>query len=136
MELLNPEGAEVLASYDHYNWKRYAAITQNQYGKGTAMYLGCHVSNEMLREILSDILKRIGLWGQEQEVPFPVIIKKGINDFGKEIRYYLNYSPQVQEVKYYGNEAKDLLTEDKIYEGQTLRIEPWNLRILERKQEA
>ena len=136
MELLNPEGAKVLASYDHYNWKRYAAITQNQYGKGTATYLGCHVSNEMLREILSDILKKIGLWGQEQEVSFPVIIKKGINDFGKEIRYYLNYSPQVQEVKYCGNEAKDLLTGDKIYEGQTLRIEPWNLRILERKQEA
>ncbi len=90
----------------------------------------------MLREILSDILKRIGLWGEEQKVPFPVIIKKGINDFGKEIRYYLNYSPQIQEVQYCGNEAKDLLTGDKIYEGQILRIEPWNLRILERKQEA
>ena len=30
----------------------------------------------MLREILSDILKRIGLWGEEQKVLFPVIIKK------------------------------------------------------------
>lgn len=29
MELLVSEGAEVLASYEHYNWKDYAAITRN-----------------------------------------------------------------------------------------------------------
>ena len=40
MELLKPEGAEVLAEYEHYNWKGYAAITRNQYGKGMAYYLG------------------------------------------------------------------------------------------------
>lgn len=27
MELLIPHGAEVLASYDHYNWNEYAAVT-------------------------------------------------------------------------------------------------------------
>ena len=31
MELLMPQEAEVLASYDHYNWKEYAAITKNHY---------------------------------------------------------------------------------------------------------
>ena len=41
MELLMPQEAEVLASYDHYNWKEYAAITKNHYGKGTAIYIGC-----------------------------------------------------------------------------------------------
>ena len=35
MELLIPQEAEVLAFYDHYNWKEYAAITKNHYGKGT-----------------------------------------------------------------------------------------------------
>ena len=29
MELLMPQEAEVLAFYDHYNWKEYAAITKN-----------------------------------------------------------------------------------------------------------
>ena len=41
MELLVSEGAEVLASYEHYNWKDYAAITRNHYGKGLAVYIGC-----------------------------------------------------------------------------------------------
>lgn len=132
MELLNPEGAEVLASYDHYNWKRYAAVTRNSYGKGTAVYLGCHVSDGMLREILGDILKQAGLWGREQEVEFPVIIKKGINDYGKEVVYYLNYSPDVQSLRYWGNDAEDLLTGEGVRDGKNLVIEPWNLRILER----
>ena len=84
MELVNPEGAQMLASYDHYNWKRYAAVTRNVYGKGTATYLGCWTSDAMLREILTDVLKDAGLWGMEQEVEFPVIIKKGTNDLGKD----------------------------------------------------
>ena len=41
MELLMPQEAEVLAFYDHYNWKEYAAITKNHYEKGTAIYIGC-----------------------------------------------------------------------------------------------
>lgn len=37
MELLIPDSAEVLASYEHYNWKEYAAITKNHYGNGVAV---------------------------------------------------------------------------------------------------
>ncbi|MFR5152844.1 MAG: beta-galactosidase trimerization domain-containing protein [Ruminococcus sp.] len=40
------EGAEVLASYEHYNWKDYAAITRNHYGKGQAVYIGCMTDEE------------------------------------------------------------------------------------------
>lgn len=46
MELLVSEGAEVLASYEHYNWKDYAAITRNHYGKGQAVYIGCMTDEE------------------------------------------------------------------------------------------
>lgn len=132
MELLNPDTAQVLASYDHYNWKRYAAVTKNSYGEGTAVYLGCKVSDAMLREILCDVLKDADLWNREQEVEFPVIIKKGINDYGKEVVYYLNYSSNVQSLQYWGNDAEDLLAGESVCDGNSLVIEPWNLRILER----
>lgn len=39
MELLMPQEAEVLVSYDHYNWNEYAAITKNHYGKGIAIVM-------------------------------------------------------------------------------------------------
>ena len=48
MELLMPQEAEVLASYDHYNWKEYAAITKNHYRKGTAIYIGCMTDDNTL----------------------------------------------------------------------------------------
>ena len=132
MELIHPDTAEVLASYDHYNWKRYAAVTRNHYGEGSATYLGCWTSDNMLREILADVLKEAGLWTEDQKVEFPVIIKKGVNDFEKEVVYYLNYSPEVQSVKYTGINGIELLTEEKISTGDMLKIEPWNLKIIER----
>ena len=57
---------------------------------------------------------------------------KIINDFEKEVVYYLNYSPEVQSVKYTGNDGTELLTEEKISTGEVLEIEPWNLKIIER----
>ena len=52
MELLEPQGAQVLASYDHYAWKKYAAVTKNDYGKGTCIYLGCMTSSAYLKALI------------------------------------------------------------------------------------
>lgn len=131
MELVNPEGARVLASYDHYNWKRYAAVTRNSYGKGTATYLGCVTSDGMLREILADVLREAGLWTKDQEVEFPVIIKRGVNQEGKQIVYYFNYSAREQTVVHRDGDGVDLIGKEKVAEGDTLVIGPWNLRIVE-----
>ena len=131
MELVNPEGAKVLASYDHYNWKRYAAVTRNSFGKGTATYLGCVTSDGMLREILADVLREAGLWTADQEVEFPVIIKRGTNQDGKQIVYYLNYSASEQTVAYRDGDGVELTKKEKVAQGDTLTIGPWDLRIVE-----
>ena len=39
MELLQPQGAHVLVSYEHPAWKEYAAVTEHSYGKGSAVYV-------------------------------------------------------------------------------------------------
>ena len=52
MELLAADGAEVLASYEHCNWKDYAAITRNHYGKGQAVYIGCMTDEDTLKASL------------------------------------------------------------------------------------
>ena len=131
MELLNPEGARVLASYDHDNWKRYAAVTRNRYGTGTATYLGCVTSDGMLRQILSDVLKEAGLWTYDQEVEFPVIIKRGVNREGKQIVYYFNYSGKEQTVTHRDGSGMELTGGKTVASGETLTIGPWDLRIVE-----
>ncbi|MCQ5204196.1 beta-galactosidase trimerization domain-containing protein, partial [Mordavella massiliensis] len=44
-ELLESDGAKVLATYDHH-WKSYAAITENKFGQGMTWYLGCWPNEE------------------------------------------------------------------------------------------
>ncbi len=111
MELLSTNGAEVLASYNHYNWGEYAAITKNAFGKGYGYYLGCMTSEEMLERLFIEIFN-------QTDVPmiserFPIIIRKGINDFGKEVRFIFNYSGEQQHVNH------------------DLTIEAWGFRIYE-----
>ena len=64
MELLMPQEAEVLASYDHYNWKEYVAITKNHYRKGTAIYIGCMTDDNTLKAVLTEALN-----SAEVEIP-------------------------------------------------------------------
>ena len=129
MELLMPQEAEVLASYDHYNWKEYAAITKNHYGKGTAIYIGCMTDDNTLKAVLTEALN-----SAEVEIPeysWPVIIRKGTNDLGKCVRYILNYSAEEQNVVYHGADGTELFSEESVQDGDTVTVLPWNVKIIE-----
>ena len=129
MELLMPQEAEVLASYDHYNWKEYAAITKNHYGKGTAIYIGCMTDDNTLKAVLTEAFN-----SAEVEIPeysWPVIVRKGINDLNKCVRYILNYSAEEQNVIYHGANGTELFSEESVQDGDTVTVLPWNLKIVE-----
>ena len=129
MELLMPQEAEVLASYDHYNWKEYAAITKNHYRKGTAIYIGCMTDDNTLKAVLTEALN-----SAEVEIPeysWPVIIRKGTNDLGKCVRYILNYSAEEQNVVYHGADGTELFSEESVQDGDTVTVLPWNVKIIE-----
>lgn len=129
MELLMPQEAEVLAFYDHYNWKEYAAITKNHYGKGTAIYIGCMTDNNTLKAVLTEALN-----SAEVEIPeysWPVIVRKGTNDLGKCVRYILNYSAEEQNVVYHGADGTELFSEESVQDGESIAVLPWNLKIVE-----
>ncbi len=129
MELLMPQEAEVLASYDHYNWKEYAAITKNHYGKGTAIYIGCMTDDNTLKAVLTEALN-----SAEVEIPeysWPVIVRKGTNDLGKCVRYILNYSAEEQKVVYHGADGTELFSEESVQDGDSITVLPWNVKIIE-----
>ncbi len=132
MELLLPEGAEILAAYDHYNWQEYAALTKNSYGKGKAYYIGCMTSRELLEAVFRDALKEAGI--EESHEKFPVIVRKGKNDFGRQICYYLNYSPETQKAAYKGRAGKNLLTEEKFGRDDVISLSPWGLAVIEEER--
>ncbi len=129
MELLMPQEAEVLASYDHYNWNEYAAITKNHYGKGTAIYIGCMTDDNTLKAVITEALN-----SAEVEIPeynWPVIVRKGTNDLGKIVIYILNYSAEEQNVVYHGANGIELFSEEAVQDGETITVSAWNVKIVE-----
>ena len=129
MELLKPEGADVLAGYEHYNWKGYAAITRNRYGKGMAYYLGCMTDNATLQNVVKSALGDAGV--KLSGYGYPVIVREGANDLGKTVRYFLNYSAKEQSVVYKYSDGEDVLTGETIKAESQLIIPAWDVRIVE-----
>ncbi|MCZ1264189.1 beta-galactosidase [Paenibacillus tundrae] len=131
MELIIPTTAEVLAWYDHPHWGEYAAITQNTYGKGKATYVGCYTSSAVIRNVLERVMKEAGLWGTDQELAFPIIVKSGVNDQGNTIRYFFNYSDQAISFVYAYGDGTELLAGTAVSGGQNMKLEPWEFCIIE-----
>ena len=131
MELITPGTAEVLAYYDHPHWGKYAAITQNSYGKGTASYIGCMPEDKIIDRVLERVIKNAGLWGADQQIAFPLITKSGINEAGKKLHYYFNYSPNTMSFSYPFGDGVELLADKLVNKDETIEIEPWGVCIIE-----
>lgn len=128
MELLIPQGARVLAKYNHPAYTDYAAVTSNSYGNGVATYIGCHMDSQGISKLLLHLCDEAGIDIPQEK--FPLIIKKGINENGNEIIFYLNYSDKPITTSALHN-GKELISDNTITKGCDLLIEPWNILIME-----
>lgn len=131
MELITPSTAKVLAYYDHPVWGKYAAVTQNNYGKGLATYIGCMTTEAVTDKIMENVVKAAGLWGTDQDLQFPLVVKSGVNQHNKVIRYYLNYSPAAASFTYPHNNGKELLSNTAVSGKTQLDIPAWGVKIIE-----
>ena len=59
------------------------------------------------------------------------IQREGVNDFGKRVRFYFNYSGEKQTAICKGFSGTELLSGRKIMEQETLPLEPWGVVIVE-----
>jgi beta-galactosidase len=131
MELIVPGTARVLAWYDHPAWGKYAAVTQNNYGKGLATYIGCGTSSAITEKILEGALKDAGLWGKDQALKFPLITKSGINQRGKVIHYYFNYSAEPMTFVYPHAKGLALLTDKLVATQSPVTLPSWGFQVIE-----
>ena len=138
IELLNPRpGTQVLASYDHPVWKRYAAVTRHDYGHGSAEWIGTLPSAQGMRMLLSDAADAAGLGGPARDLAGLVTVREGINSLGEQVAYLLNYSSK--EVRLDAPYGGHLLVADgqadpqaQVDQGQPMTIGPWDLAIIVR----
>ena len=136
IELLNPRsGTEVLASYDHPVWGRYAAVTRHDHGLGSAEWIGALPSAQGMRLLLSDAADAAGLHGPARDLAGVVTVREGINAMGEHVAYLLNYSSE--EVRIDSPYEGHLLvsggqsdSQKQVDRGQPMTIGPWDLAII------
>ncbi|MGY5339915.1 beta-galactosidase [Levilactobacillus spicheri] len=126
MELLVPDTAQVIAKYDDPNWHDYAAITKNQFGAGSTIYLGCFPSADVLRQVIQAYAQELNLL--PFAATFPVIIKQGRNQLGKTVTFYFNYSSEAQTAQLV-EPGQELITDTAVTDP--VRLDPWGVAIVE-----
>ena len=132
-EFLIPEHAQALAWYDHPFFGKWPAITRNSYGSGTLTYEGTWLSDTLQKNVLLGVLKSAGLVGPDQALPATVRVKHGINDLGKLVHYYLNYSSEPQSFAYSHAAGVDLLSGKAIANAAQTQLQGWDLAIIEER---
>lgn len=129
MELLELNGAQAVCTYQHPEWDGIPAVTLNRYGEGQAAYLGCYFEPESLDALLAYLLP-------EMEIPVPelhflLIRRSGVNQLGRSVDFFFNYSGQTRETLWTGRSAVSLLSGRTIGSNAKLTLPAWGLEILE-----
>ena len=135
MELITCDTAVPVLKYSHPAYERYAAAAKNQYGNGSTLYFGTMFENdELLESVLLSFLHETGFSGGDlsSDAPhYPLIVKRGINDSGKELCYYLNYSKDPVSVTHRGKDGIELVSETSIVCGDKIDLGGWGVAVVE-----
>lgn len=135
MELITCDTAVPVLKYSHPAYERYAAAAKNQYGNGSTLYFGTMFENdELLESVLLSFLHETGFSGGDlsSDAPhYPLIIKRGINDSGKELCYYLNYSKDPVSITHHGKNGVELISEAAIVCGDKIDLGGWGVAVVE-----
>lgn len=127
MELLEPDGAETAASYEHKYWGEYAAVTRNAFGKGRAWYIGTMLPLEALKKYLLRAAADAGL--QAPALRWPLVLRSGTNAAGQTVHFLLNYSRE--ELRLASPwDGTELLSGKRVRAGETVLLSDWDVRIL------
>jgi beta-galactosidase len=129
MEFVKPTTAQVIARYKHSSWPGYAAITRNSYGSGEVNYVGFMPTDAMIERLMENQVKRAGI--AVPKLRYPLVVRGGTLQNGHQVRYLLNYSAKVQQLKYGYAGGAELLTGKTVKQGQQMMLEPWGVAIVE-----
>ena len=78
-------------------------------------------------------MKDAGLSTVDQELAFPLIVKNGVNQYGKNIHYYFNYSNEQHAMVYPYKPCTNLLTGKTVEVNENITLDAWDFVVLEEK---
>ena len=133
MEFLQLTTAQPLATIEHPFFGKWPCITENAYGNGHLIYIGTLPSTEILQKLLARAADRKQILTAERQNTFPIILRSGVNDYGKKIHYIFNYSYEPKTITYPFGNSRSLLDSQSLKANASITIEPWGVIIGEEK---
>lgn len=133
-ELLKTDSAQSIAEYDHPYWCDYSAVTRNAYGLGKAFYFGCYTTKAALKKVFASAAQDAGVETEPIQVEWPMIVKNGVNGYGRKVHYLLNYSGHRMRIKCPYETVIDLITGVVYRKGNRIQVDEWGVAILEEQK--
>ncbi|KHN91392.1 beta-galactosidase [Pectobacterium actinidiae] len=131
MELLTPAPeTRMLLRYQHPEWNSYAAATEADYGKGRALYVGFLPHKKLISQLFNKLTNGLKLTSHTSSNTYPLITRTMSNSDGNLIHFLFNYSGDACDTTA-ETEGIDLLSGEKVFCGEPLRLNSWGLRIIE-----
>ena len=127
---LIPEGAEVLAGYDHPHLAQFAAVTTNAFGAGRVTYIGTVPDRALARSLadwIADVSVNRDPWRDAR--PPSVSCSSSTTADGRVVRFLHNWNWQpVDYLLPVG--VRDLLSDRTLAAGETITLGSWDARVL------
>ena len=80
-------------------------------------------------KIIQDAVTKAGLWGTDQQLAFPIITKFGVNQRGKTVHYYFNYSASPVHFTYPYGDGNELLLQEAVQKNKQLQLDAWGVKL-------
>jgi beta-galactosidase len=125
-DVINPENAQVLATYADEYYKGKAAVTVNQFGKGLVYYVGCDLEPAAMKELVKTIAERAAVKPVFTNLPEGVeaVLKEKA---GKQYIMVMNHNSSEAALKLPSSYQE--LISGKSVQGQ-LELEPYGVAVL------
>lgn len=127
-ELVIPQGAEVVGTYQADFYAGTPAVTRNAVGAGFGWYVAAGLDQEGVSWVMRQVLERHDLLGPYADVPDLETAVRVAPD-GSRLLFLLNHNASPVSVAAYCDGA-DLLTGSRVSRGQEVVLEPRGVMVL------
>ena len=124
-DLIHPNKAKVLASYADEFYAGTAAITENDYGKGKAWYVGTKLGHQGLTQLFKHIVLETGVESLVCD-SHKLEVTKRVTADGKKLYFVLNMSNEERELPNKFADYEDILTGEKAKSS----MKGWDVQVL------
>lgn len=128
-DLMHLRGAREVASYESDFYAGMPVLTENEFGKGKAYYVGARSNEEFYKKYLGDICESLGI-RPVAKTPEGIEATARYNDNG-EFLFLLNNTQEEKEIVM-EEAGTDLLTDQVYAKGDTLTLEKYGVAIVKR----